>query len=600
MYPKFHGITLANGSVIENLHVERLAADPVPMNAGRVWLNTTDKKFKFSGLDAGGAVVVYEFATEQALNAAIASQQSYTDAALVEAKAYADGLVQGLDVKQSVRTATVAAIADLSGDVQDGAVYAIDGVALNTGDRILVRHGASVDGVEAVSAIHNGIYTVTVTSDGAQSMAVYVRADDADNTPGQEVTTGMYTFVEEGSKAGNGYVLVTTGEITLGLSELEFSQFSGAGQITAGVGLDKDGNLLWVKADGTSLTITAAGVKLSDALQTEIAASTSNIGEMGTLTTAATGSLVAAINELDADVQAEVAARTASGAALQGNIDTVQANVEAEEAARIAADADLQASIDAEAAARAAATGDLSTLTTAAKGNLVAALNEIDAQVDAMGAVSEGRLDAMQAEIDAEEVARAEAVTALQASVAAVQAEVDAEEVARADADTALQAAIDAEVQARTTAVAAVQAEVDAEEVARADADTALQAAIDAEAAARAAADGDLSTLSTTAKGSLVAAINEVSALAGEGTASLQEAINATKFGFTSQAPALTHTVTHNLNASPLMVSVFVQGDDGIYRNDIVAVEETTANSLTIGLTESRNVKVAVMSLADV
>ena len=597
MYPKFHGITLANGSVIENLHVERLAADPVPMNAGRVWLNTTDKKFKFSGLDAGGAVVVYEFATEQALNAAIASQKTYTDEALAEAKAYADGLVQGLDVKHSVRVTTTGPIADLNGDVQEGPEYIIDGVALRTGDRVLVRHGAGIDGV--VSNINNGIYDVAITSDGTESIAVFTRSDDADNTPGEEVTTGMYTFVEEGSKAGNGYVL-TSINVMLGVTELDFSQFSGAGQITAGVGLDKDGNLLWVKADGSSLTITSNGVKLSDALQTEIAASTANIGDLGTLTTAATGTLVAAINELDADVQAEVAARTAGDAALQGNIDTVQANVEAEEATRIAADADLQASIDAEAAARAAATGDLSTLTTAAKGNLVAALNEIDAQVDAMGAVSEERLDAMQAEIDAEEVARAEAVTALQASVAAVQAEVDAEEVARADADTALQAAIDAEVQARTTAVAAVQAEVDAEEVARADADTALQAAIDAEAAARAAADGDLSTLSTTAKGSLVAAINEVSALAGEGTASLQEAINATKFGYTSQAPALTHTVAHGLNASPLMVSVFVQGDDGIYRNDIVAVEETTANSLTIGLTESRNVKVAVMSLADV
>jgi hypothetical protein len=40
LYPKFHGITLANSAVIENLHVERLEADPLPATAGRIWMNT--------------------------------------------------------------------------------------------------------------------------------------------------------------------------------------------------------------------------------------------------------------------------------------------------------------------------------------------------------------------------------------------------------------------------------------------------------------------------------------------------------------------------------------------------------------------------------
>jgi predicted transcriptional regulator len=56
--------------------------------------------------------------------------------------------------------------------------------------------------------------------------------------------------------------------------------------------------------------------------------------------------------------------------------------------------------------------------------------------------------------------------------------------------------------------------------------------------------------------------------------------------------------VTHNLGVSPLLVSVYVEGDDGKYRNDIVAVEETSLNVLTVSLTESRKVKVAVMSPA--
>ena len=39
---------------------------------------------------------------------------------------------------------------------------------------------------------------------------------------------------------------------------------------------------------------------------------------------------------------------------------------------------------------------------------------------------------------------------------------------------------------------------------------------------------------------------------------------------------------------------------DGKFRNDIVAVEETNNNTITVGLTESRKVKVAVVSLASI
>jgi hypothetical protein len=55
---------------------------------------------------------------------------------------------------------------------------------------------------------------------------------------------------------------------------------------------------------------------------------------------------------------------------------------------------------------------------------------------------------------------------------------------------------------------------------------------------------------------------------------------------------------SYDLNTSPVLVSVYVEGDDGVFRNDIVAVEETDINTITVGLTESRRVKVAVLSLA--
>lgn len=68
---KIHNPVLANNSVFKNLHFERLSADPTPLTAGRVWFNTTDKLFKHTTLDAGGAVVVNSFATVEALNSAL-------------------------------------------------------------------------------------------------------------------------------------------------------------------------------------------------------------------------------------------------------------------------------------------------------------------------------------------------------------------------------------------------------------------------------------------------------------------------------------------------------------------------------------------------
>ena len=64
----------------------------------------------------------------------------------------------------------------------------------------------------------------------------------------------MFTFVEQGTVNGdNGFVCTSNkGSAVTGTNNLTFAQFSGAGQITAGDGLDKSGNTLSVdlKANG--------------------------------------------------------------------------------------------------------------------------------------------------------------------------------------------------------------------------------------------------------------------------------------------------------------------------------------------------------------
>ena len=68
-FRKHHGITLANNSWIENMHVERLAADPTPLVAGRIWYNETDKVLRFSSLDGVGAVIVIDVSSASDLAA---------------------------------------------------------------------------------------------------------------------------------------------------------------------------------------------------------------------------------------------------------------------------------------------------------------------------------------------------------------------------------------------------------------------------------------------------------------------------------------------------------------------------------------------------
>lgn len=139
------------------------------------------------------------------------------DAQDATTKAYVDAARSGLDVKASVRAATTANIT-LSG------AQTIDLVAVVAGNRVLVKNQST--------ASQNGIYVVAA--------GAWARATDADSNT--KVTPGMFTFVEEGTaNTSSGWVLSTTGTITLNTTALTFNKFSGAGQIEAGAGLTKSG-----------------------------------------------------------------------------------------------------------------------------------------------------------------------------------------------------------------------------------------------------------------------------------------------------------------------------------------------------------------------
>jgi hypothetical protein len=174
-------------------------------------------------------------------------------------KAYVDSVANGLDVKKSVRAATTTALAAVTYNNGAGTLTAnangaltIDGVTVSVADRVLIKNQAS--------AVQNGIYTVTATG-SAGAAFVLTRGPDADTAA--ELTGGAFFFVEEGTdNADNGYVTSFNGTPTLGTTDITFSQFSGAGQISAGNALTKTGNTLDVAVDNSTIEVSSDALRV--------------------------------------------------------------------------------------------------------------------------------------------------------------------------------------------------------------------------------------------------------------------------------------------------------------------------------------------------
>ena len=130
-------------------------------------------------------------------------------------KAYVDNITAGLNFHASVRVATTTNIT-LSGE------QTIDGVAVVAGDRVLVK--------DQTTQTENGIYVASASS--------WSRATDADNTPSGEIAYGDFVFVQTGTgNGGYGFTMTTTGTITLGVSNINWTQFNAGQSVVAGNGL---------------------------------------------------------------------------------------------------------------------------------------------------------------------------------------------------------------------------------------------------------------------------------------------------------------------------------------------------------------------------
>jgi len=170
----------------------------------------------------------------------LATPTADTDAAN---KGYVDSIAQGLDPKASVVAATTTngtlATAFANGQV-------VDGVTLATGNRILIKN--------QTDQTANGIYTVNAS--GAPT-----RSTDMDN--GSEFP-GAFVFVEQGTvNADTGWTCTNNAPVTLGSTNITWTQFSGAGTYTANNGVVLNGSVFsFAPESGKGLETGASGAKV--------------------------------------------------------------------------------------------------------------------------------------------------------------------------------------------------------------------------------------------------------------------------------------------------------------------------------------------------
>ena len=162
---------------------------------------------------------------------------NFTTAGLVVQKAVAAATTTAVNAYYNNGTAPPDGIGAKLWGVGVGTQF-IDGIVPIIGDRVLIKD----QGVGFGSTAQNGYYTV-VRAGNAGTSFEYVRSTDFDEST--ELVAGAFSFVVGGNEnSGGGFVLISKGTISIGNSAIEFTQFSSPGEIIAGDGLVKTGNVI--------------------------------------------------------------------------------------------------------------------------------------------------------------------------------------------------------------------------------------------------------------------------------------------------------------------------------------------------------------------
>jgi hypothetical protein len=192
-------------------------------------------------------------------------------------KAYVDFVAAGLSWKQAVRASSTVNIPTLSG------LLTVDTVTLTAGERVLVKNQST--------ASQNGIYVASATA--------WSRASDADTW---DEYLGAVVFVESGGQAGSAWYSSAQPGGTLGVTAINWSNFSVAAVYTAGTGLSLNANEFSISNTAVTaasygsasqvgtFTVNAQG-QLTAASNTAIAIANTQVSGLGTMSTQSAASV---------------------------------------------------------------------------------------------------------------------------------------------------------------------------------------------------------------------------------------------------------------------------------------------------------------------
>lgn len=156
-------------------------------------------------------------------------------------KAYVDNTAAGLNFHAPVAAATTANLTATYNNGTSGVgatltnsgsneALSIDGYSLSLNQRVLVKN--------QTTGSQNGLYYVSTVGDGSTPW-VLTRATDADNSPAGEIAYGDFCFIQNGGQAGYGFIVNTTGTITIGTTAIAYVQFNAGQVVVAGNGLQE-------------------------------------------------------------------------------------------------------------------------------------------------------------------------------------------------------------------------------------------------------------------------------------------------------------------------------------------------------------------------